>query len=196
MRESENSATYRPSVIALHWGIAGGIVLMFGLGLYMTNLPLSPDKLRYYSWHKWGGVTIFLFTNLRLAWRLSWYRTWRAAYLSSTAAPQWEQTAAHWVHRVLYLLMLVIPVSGWLMSSAKGVPTVYLGLWQLPDLLERNAALGKMLLNVHISLNCILASLVMIHVCAALKHHFINRDEVLTRMLPCLKVRSFREAQR
>ena len=85
---------------------------------------------------------------------------------------------------LLYLLMFAVPLSGWLMSSAKGFQTVWFGLLPLPDLLSKNVELGKLLAEVHELLNFTMAALVIAHLGAALKHHFIDRDDVLTRMLP------------
>ena len=84
----------------------------------------------------------------------------------------------------LYLLMIAVPLSGWLMSSAKGIQTVYFGVWPIPDLLAKNDELAKLLQTAHWALNMLLAAVVIGHVAAALKHHFLDRDDVLTRMLP------------
>lgn len=184
------SQTYSPLTIALHWLLALAIPMVFGLGLYMADLPLSPDKLRYYSWHKWAGVTIFLLTALRLTWRLTQHKL--PAPIQMLA---WQQAVAAWVHRVLYLLMFAIPLSGWLMSSAKGVSTMYFGLWLLPDLIGRNAKLGEQLLMLHIGLNYVMAGIVAVHGGAALKHHFVDGDEVLVRMMPFLKMRGSRRTR-
>ncbi|TVO58864.1 cytochrome b [Denitromonas halophila] len=170
---------YTPTAITLHWLIALGITGAFGLGVYMHELPLSPTKLQLYSWHKWAGVTLFLLILFRLGWRL----THPVPTLPGTMSPALRLAAgaAHWV---LYALMLAIPLSGWLMSSAKGFQTVWFGLVPLPDLLAKDAALGDTLKDVHEALNFTLLGLVVLHTAAALKHHFIDRDSVLTRMLP------------
>ena len=170
---------YTRVAIGLHWLMAIGLAGMFVLGLYMHDLPLSPEKLKLYSWHKWAGVTLFLLAQTRLAWRLGH----RPPPLPDQM-PRSEQWFAHAAHHVLYLLMLAIPVSGWLMSSAKGFQTVWFGLLPLPDLLEKNKAVGDFLQTVHWGLNMLLAIVVLGHVAAALKHHFIVRDDVLKRMLP------------
>ena len=98
--------------------------------------------------------------------------------------PKLLQFAAHAGHALLYLLMIVIPLSGWLMSSANGFQTVWFGVLPIPDLLEKNRELGKVLQTVHFSLNVVLIVVLIGHIGAALKHHFIDRDDVLTRMLP------------
>ena len=147
----------------------------------MHELPLSPQKLKLYSWHKWAGVTVFLLVWFRLMWRL----THRPPALPDHM-PRLMQLAAHAGHALLYLLMIVIPLSGWLMSSAKGFQTVWFGLLPLPDLLDKNKELGDLLKEVHEALNFGMAGLVLAHLGAALKHHVIDRDDVLSRMLPFL----------
>ena len=168
--------------IALHWLVAIAIFGSFALGTYMADLPLSPQKLKFYSWHKWAGVTIFLLVAIRLGWRLSH----RPPALPA-GMPTWQRQVAAATHVLLYVLMIVIPLTGWLMSSAKGFQTVWFGVLPLPDLLAKNEDLGKLLAEVHELLNWSMAALVVAHVGAALKHHFMDRDDVLTRMLPFLR---------
>jgi len=180
---------YTKTAVTLHWTIVLAIVTAASVGLYMTGLPFSPQKLKLYSWHKWIGVTIFLLAVARVVWRLM-----RAAPPLPPAMLRWQRIAAMASHVLLYVLVLVIPVSGWLMSSALGVKTVYLGVVPLPDLLAKNKALGDALKQVHASLNGTLAVVVLLHAAAALKHHFVERDDVLHRMLPLIKPRD--QAQR
>ena len=170
---------YTATAKALHWLMALMLFAMLALGFYMQGLPLSPEKLQLYSWHKWAGVTIFLLVLFRLAWRF----THRPPALPASM-PKLMQLAAHAGHLALYGLMLAIPLSGWLMSSAKGFQTVWFGILPLPDLLTKDKALGDLLQTVHVSLNLLLLVVVVGHVGAALKHHFIDRDDILTRMLP------------
>jgi cytochrome b561 len=172
---------YTATAIGLHWLMAVLILCMFCVGLYMTGLPLSPTKLQIYSWHKWAGVTAFLLVLLRIVWRI----THRPPPLPA-AMPHWQQLAAHGGHALLYLLMVAIPLTGWLMSSAKGFQTVYLGIIPLPDLLTKDKGIGDMLTTVHQALNFAMAALVITHLAAALKHYFVDRDEVLGRMIPLL----------
>jgi cytochrome b561 len=174
--------TYTPTAIRLHWLLAIAIVGTFAVGFYMHDLPLSPDKLKIYSWHKWAGVTIFLLVWVRLAWRLC-----HRPPAPPAGMPAWQQHVAEAVHGLFYILMLAVPLSGWLMSSAKGFQTVWFGVLPLPDLLQKNPELGDLLKAVHQWLNFTLAGLVLVHVAAAFKHHFIDRDDVLKRMLPFLK---------
>lgn len=173
---------YTRTAIGLHWLVAAAIVGTFGLGLYMHELPFSPDKLKLYAWHKWAGVSIFLLVLARIVWRLS-----HRPPAPPASMPGWQRQAAEGVHLLLYVLMLAVPLTGWLMSSAKGVPTVWFGVLPLPDLVGKDKALGELLATVHKILNLGMAALVLVHAGAALKHHFVDRDEVLARMLPRLK---------
>lgn len=174
-------ARYTGTAISLHWLIAFLILAAFPLGLYMSDLTLSPLKLKLESYHKWIGVTVFLLAAARLAWRA----THTPPPLPATM-PAWERYAAHGLHHLLYVLLFAIPLSGWLMSSAKGFQVVYLGVLPLPDLVGKDKALGNVLREVHELLNFGMLGLVIGHVGAALKHQFIDRDDILARMLPFL----------
>ncbi len=169
---------YTATARGLHWLMALGMIGLFGVGLYMKGLPLSPQKLQLYSWHKWAGVTLFLLFVLRFAWRLS-HRPPEAVPM-----PAWQRLAAEGVHVLLYLLMFAIPLSGWLMSSAKGFQTVYFGVLPIPDLIGKDPELGKTLAGLHQALNFLMIALVAGHAAAAVKHHLIDRDDTLRRMLP------------
>jgi cytochrome b561 len=149
------------------------------LGFYMRDLPLSPEKLQLYSWHKWAGVTVFVLVWIRLAWRI----THRPPALPDSMPVQ-LRIAAHAGHGFLYLLMIAVPLSGWLMSSAKGFQTVWFGVLPIPDLVSKDRDLGRTLLVVHQSLNYALLGVLAAHVGAALKHALIDRDDIFQRMLP------------
>ena len=177
MRAPVNAPAYTPVAKGLHWLMAALILGLAALGIVMHEMPLSPLKLELYAWHKWFGVTVFLLVWLRLAWRL----THRPPALPATlSAPL--QRLAHAGHSLLYVLMIVIPLSGWLMSSAKGVQTVWFGLVPLPDLLGRDRELGDLLQQAHKLLNLLLLLTLAGHVLAALWHHFVLKDDTLRRM--------------
>ncbi|MDB5809518.1 MAG: cytochrome b [Betaproteobacteria bacterium] len=171
-------ARYTSTAIALHWLIFALVAAGFSLAVYMVDLPLSPLKLRYFSWHKWIGVTVFMLALVRLAWRLTHPAP------SNAAMPRWQQRAASAGHAALYALIIIIPISGWLYSSAAGVQTVYLGVVALPDLVGKDKALAQLLKSIHVTLNYTLLGIVIVHAAAALRHHFFDRDDVLKRMLP------------
>jgi cytochrome b561 len=170
---------YGPLAIAFHWVAAALIIANLGFGFYLVDLPLSPQKLRYFSYHKWIGVTVFALSAARLLWRLR-----HAAPALPMTMPAWERRAAAVSHALLYVLFFAAPLSGWLFSSANGFQTVYLGLLPIPDLLAKNKEWAEILKNAHHWINYALAAVITVHAAAALKHHFIDRDEVLIRMLP------------
>ena len=178
MKHSETSSRYGGFAIALHWVTVVLIVVNLTLGLSMVPLPISPRKLHWYAWHKWVGITVFLLTCIRLAWRGV------RPVPPPVPMADWQRRAARGSHVLLYALLLLIPVSGWIYSSATGVQVVYLGLVPLPDLVPADKALAAVLKAVHVTLNFALAALVCVHTAAALKHHFVDRDTALTRMLP------------
>lgn len=170
---------YGLPAIILHWLTAIAIVAGFTLGLTMVDMRFSPTKLQLYSYHKWIGVTVFLMAVLRVAWRIS-----HPPPAPLPGQPAWQRRSAATAHAMLYVLLFAVPVSGWLYSSASGVPTVYLGLIPLPDAVGRDAALKDVLKGVHYWLTMLLAALVAVHVLAALKHAIVDRDGTLRRMLP------------
>ncbi len=174
----ETKPHYGTMTIVLHWLTALLVVAGFTLGLSMIGLPLSRQKLQWYAWHKWIGITIWLLTCGRLAWR------WMHPAPSMALMPAWQQRTAVVTHALLYALLVVIPISGWLYSSATGVQVVYLGLVPLPDLVPKDKALAAVLRSVHVTLNFTLLAVVCLHAAAALKHHYLDRDTVLARMLP------------
>ncbi|HEU4375644.1 MAG TPA: cytochrome b [Telluria sp.] len=169
----------RPAIL-LHWLIALLIIGAFTMGLVMTDIPgITPTKLKYYSWHKWAGVTILALATLRLLWRLA-----KRAPAYPPSMPRWEQSAAHGLHSLLYVLMFAVPLSGYFYTLSAGVPVVYFGLFPLPVLIAPNPELKPLLKALHYWLNMGLAACVAIHIAAALKHVFIDRDGVMKRMLP------------
>ena len=177
------SNSYSAVAKALHWAMALGIFGLVVLGSVMSDMAFSPEKLQYFSWHKWAGVTVFMLVWLRLLWRLI---SPPPAYPASLSRPMKRLASAG--HIALYALMVIIPITGWLMSSAKGVPTVWFGLMPLPDLIGKDKALGELLEEVHGTLSWILVTLIAGHVAAALKHHFIDKDDTLRRMAPFIQL--------
>lgn len=176
---------YTRPAIALHWILAVLIIGNLAFGLYMVGLPLSPQKLKYISWHKWVGVTVLIVSAARLLWRL----THPAPALPDTMKA-WEKRVANASHTLLYVLFFAAPLTGWLFSSAAGFQTVYLGVLPIPDLLAKDKELADVLKITHRWINYTMATLIVLHVAAALKHHFLDRDDVLTRMIPSLPRRS------
>jgi cytochrome b561 len=171
---------YTTIAILFHWLIALMIIGSFTMGLVMTDMPgISPTKLKYYSWHKWAGVTILGLATLRLLWRLS-----HPAPAYPAIMPGWQKTSADLLHGLLYVFMFAVPLSGYFYTLSAGYPVVYFGLFELPLLIDKSDELKPVLKSLHYWLNMGLAASVALHVAAALKHHFIDRDGILKRMLP------------
>lgn len=176
------SADYTAVAKLSHWLTALLLVGSFSLGYYMVDLAMSPTKLKLYSYHKWIGVTVFALVVFRLLWRF----THKPPALPAGMKP-WEKHAAEFTHWLLYVLLFLAPLSGWMMSSAKGFQTVYFGVLPIPDLVPKSEALGNTLEELHELFVFGLFGLAALHIAAAFKHHFINRDNVLKRMLPRFK---------
>jgi cytochrome b561 len=168
---------YTRTAVTLHWAMAGLILAGLFMGWTMTDLAISPQRLRIYNYHKWIGVTVLALALVRLTWRL----THRAPELPVMAP--WQRLAARFGHGLLYILMLAVPLAGWIYSNASGYPVVYLGIVPLPDLVERNKELADAWVQVHGSLAMTLAVVIALHVLAALQHQFIIRDDTMRRML-------------
>ena len=149
-----------------------------GVGLYMTGLPFSPTRLKLYNWHKWAGMTILILSALRLLWRLTHQPP------ADAPMPTWQRLASHSAHWALYALFFAVPLAGWAYSSAVGFPIVLYGVLPLPDWVAPNRELAESLKQLHHWLAYALAAVITLHVAAALKHHFIDRDGLLHRMRP------------
>lgn len=174
---------YTLLAIVLHWVLALAIVTAFCVGVYVDDLPFSPAKIKLINWHKWAGVTILFLSVLRLVWRLT-HRPPALPARIERAMPAWQSKAYHGTHHLMYLLFFAVPLLGWAYSSAKGFPIVWFGVLPLPDLLPVNKELADSIKEMHALAAWGLMGLVALHVGAALKHQFIDRDGLLDRMRP------------
>jgi cytochrome b561 len=163
----------------LHWLIVLFIVAQFTLATLFEQLPAGAKKLTLLSRHKSIGITILMLALVRLAWR--WSNP--TPTLPDTLKP-YERTLARLTHALLYVLLFAVPLSGWLMSSARGFPVSWFGFLQLPDLVPKNKVLYEALVTTHGILAWTLGIVATVHLVAALKHHFVLKDDVLRRMLP------------
>lgn len=168
---------YTRTAVSLHWLIAGLVISAVFMGWTMTSMEITPTRLKLFNYHKWIGITVLALALVRIAWRLS------HAPPPLVPMPRWQAMAAHGGHLVLYLLLLAVPVTGWIYSNASGYPVVYLGKLPLPDLMERNRELAGALRNLHVILATTMVVVVLLHVLAALQHHFLHKDNTLRRML-------------
>ncbi|NIC43725.1 cytochrome b [Aquabacterium sp. A08] len=172
---------YHPVAMALHWLLGLALVGLFAVGLYMVDLPFSPQRLKLYNWHKWAGVVVLALSFLRLGWR--WWQPPPALPAAiAQAMPAWQRLAHHGTHLGLYLAFFAVPLLGWAYSSAAGFPVVLFGVWPLPDLVAAEPALAEALKPWHGWAAYALAGLVVLHVAGALKHAWVDRDGLLARM--------------
>ena len=164
-----------------HALLAFALVGMFALGLYMVDLPFSPERLKLYNWHKWAGAVVLTLSLVRLLWRLA-NRPPELPPTVREAMPLWQQRVHAATHLGLYGLFFAVPLLGWAYSSASGFPLVVFGLLPLPDWVPVNESLADALKPAHRYAAYALAALVLLHVGAALKHHVVDRDGLLGRM--------------
>lgn len=169
---------YGLPAMALHWVMAALMIGLFGLGLWMTELPRGDYRGSVFGLHKSLGVLVMLLFAVRLAWRAATPQPHPAP------GPAWQQQAAHLAHWALYGLMIAIPLAGWLMSDTVGRPTSFFGLFTLPTLLGKNEPLHDRLEEAHKVLSFLMVALVAGHAAAAVWHQRIKKDGVLARMLP------------
>jgi cytochrome b561 len=171
--------------IGLHWLT---LVLILGLamvGLLMTDLPNGPQKIQLYALHKSFGLTVLGLTAIRLIWRL-----FSTTPEMAENTPAWQALIAKLTHGLLYVLLFAMPISGWLYNSAAGFPLKYFGLFKLPKLSGYDPQLKALAGEAHETFFYILALLMLMHAGAALKHHYLDKDNTLTRMLPWLAKKS------
>ena len=163
----------------LHWSIAILVVLMMIGGNFMDELPNGPDKLKIYALHKSTGLSIFALMILRLIWRYFDPRPADPPGFGGVA-----KFASRAVHMAFYVLLVAMPLSGWLYNSASNFPLKWFGLFRVPALSGPDKTLKQLALAAHETVFLILLAVLIVHTVAALKHHFIDRDSVLRRMLP------------
>lgn len=164
---------------SLHWLIVVLILGQWALMQRAESLPLGTAKLQAINWHKSLGMTILALAVLRLVWRL----LNPVPSLANVTRP-WERALATTSHVLLYALLFAMPLTGWLMSSARNYPVSWFGQFQFPDLVEPSQALYRWFDDLHHTLFTVLVCVALLHAAGALKHHFIDRNEVLKRMLP------------
>ena len=181
------SHRYTVTAITLHWLSVLVIAGLLALGWYMSDLPLTPQRLKLYNWHKWAGVTVLGLS----VWRVVWRRTHRPPAMPPQIleqSPAWQLRLADATHLALYGLLLVVPLIGWAYSSAAGFPIVLFGVVPLPDLLPKNPAWAELIKPLHAVGAYALCALAVLHLGAALKHQFVDRDSLMQRMWPARTV--------
>jgi cytochrome b561 len=177
------ASRYSRTAIVLHWVLGVAIMGVFGVGLYMGNLPFSPLRLKLFNWHKWAGMSLLALSVLRLVWRLS-HRPPAFPARIATAMPTWQHRAHGATHSALYVLFFAVPLTGWAYSSAAGFPVVVFGVLPLPDFVSPDKALAALINPWHEFSAFALMGLALLHAAAALKHQWWDRDGLVSRMWP------------
>lgn len=172
-----SSGEYRLMSKALHWVMALLILFLLPVGFFMAEMDFSPFKLQVYGLHKSFGMIVLMLVAVRILWR----SLVRGPHHLATHQP-WEILLAKLIHVLLYIGMLGMPLSGWLMSSAGDFPNSFFGLFDFPALTAKDEGLYKLMKLAHLLTSLALIGGVGLHVAGALKHHFIDRDETLRRM--------------
>jgi cytochrome b561 len=174
-RNTENR--YGLIAILLHWSMAIIIFGLLALGLYMTGLKASPLKLKLYGWHKEFGMLVLMLFVVRF--------TWRIINIAPTLAqpPRWERFTASAVHWAFYGFMFAMPLTGWLITSASGLPVSFFGLFVIPTLVPPNPDQKHLFATIHEWIAYGLIATVVLHVVAAFKHYLINKDDIMQRII-------------
>jgi cytochrome b561 len=181
MKLSNTGQHYGAAAIALHWLMAALITTLVALGIYMVRLPdvgFDTKKIVLTLIHKEIGMVVIALVAARLVWR----ELNPLPRLADTL-PEWQKVTAIFVHFCFYALMIALPVSGWVMSSAAGISVSFLGLFTLPDYVPHDDLLFGWLRQIHDWLGYAMAIFICLHAGAALRHHFVLRDETLRKML-------------
>lgn len=163
--------------ILLHWLMALLLIGLVSLGYYMKAMPISLEKLKFYGWHKEFGILALMLVIVRLTWRL---RN-RTPTLNNIA--MLEKIAARLAHCGFYIFIFALPVSGLLLTSAAGLPVSFFGWFTVPNLVSADEAQRLWYTQLHQWLGYGLIATFCAHVMGALKHHFIDRDDILTRII-------------
>lgn len=164
---------------SFHWLIAVIVIGMLAVGLYMDSMDASPLKFKLYGWHKSIGFILIWLVALRLAWRL--YNVQPAPHANHKP---WERVLARIIHFLLYAGIILMPMSGWLMSSADSIPDPLVYGIDLPQIIEPNQDLKRLFGRIHYYTGWGLIGLIALHFSGAMKHHIIDKDSTLRRMLP------------
>ena len=194
MTARDTNTRYGTVAMSLHWLIAIAVLFNIALGYYMGDLPRSdPDRFWIIQFHKSTGLSILVLSVARLLWRV---------VNPMPALPEhmakWERMLARGVHYIFYVLIIAIPLAGWAMvsSSTRGLPTMWYGLFEWPRIpfladlsLDQKHYFGGIFESTHNTLAVVAIVLIALHVAAALKHQFWDRDTVMSRMLPGTKAK-------
>lgn len=165
--------------IGLHWSIAALILLIqFPAGLVMGDLDPGPTQNFLYNLHKNVGLIVLILATIRVVWRLA-----QPVPVLPADLPRWQLLTAHTTHILLYLLIFMLPITGFLYTAMGGFPVPFLMVWELSGLVAVNKPVAEVWESIHTTLPWLLVVAVALHVAGALQHHLVRKDGVLRRML-------------
>ncbi len=162
-----------------HWLSAAAIITAIVLGFAMNSVESGPSQNRLYDLHRSFGALILALTGARLLWRL-----YAPPPPMVAGMPAWQEKAALYLHRLLYVLLFAMPLLGWAGTSAFPAKIMVFGMFELPPLVAPNRELSELLLGIHWRLAFVLCALIAGHIAAVLYHHIVRKDDTLKRMLP------------
>ncbi|MEI2386280.1 cytochrome b [Breoghania sp. JC706] len=173
-----DEVAYGATARSFHWVTAALVLTMIPAGIAMGNVPSGALQNFLFDFHRSCGVVLFVITAGRLLWRL---KSPPAPIIEDI--PALQRLVAHIVHVLLYVLLLVQPIIGWIGTSAFGAPITVFWLFVLPPVVGKDKAMADTFFELHETLGLAMAALVLMHIAGALYHHYIRRDRTLMRMV-------------
>ena len=179
MTYGKRSGAYPPTSKWLHWLVAGSVLVMIPIGIAMGRVGKGPLQDTLYTLHKSFGILVLALMVARLINRLV-----VGAPAPAPGLARWQRAVSSATHGLLYVLLVIQAIGGWLANSAYGAPTPFFGLFELPALRDKDQAFAEQVFGNHRFFGFVIAGLAAMHIAAALQHYFIKKDRVLQRMLP------------
>jgi cytochrome b561 len=170
---------YPPASKWLHWLVAGSVLTMIPIAIAMVRVGQGPLQNTLYTLHKSFGILVLALMVARLINRIV-----VGAPAPAPGLARWQRAVSSATHGLLYVLLILQPVGGWLANSAYGAPTPFFGLFELPNLMEKDQAFADQVFRNHRILGFVIAGLAAMHIAAALQHYLIGKDRVMQRMVP------------
>lgn len=175
-----NSLTQYGMVISLlHWIIAIIIICLLIFGLYMVKLPISLEKLKFYGYHKEFGILVLMLAVFRTIWRMTDITPLLPDYM-----PRSQKFAARFVHYLFYVFMFAMPITGWMITSAAGLPVSFFGWFVLPNLISTHDSTQIAFTQIHKWLGWALIGIIALHILATIHHYIFYKDNLLRRIWP------------
>jgi cytochrome b561 len=177
IRNTQTNYGLVPSL--LHWIVAIIIIGLLVFGLYMVRLPISLEKLKFYGYHKEFGILVLMLVILRVIWRMTDITPLLPHYM-----PKSQKVAARSVHYLFYVFMFAMPITGWIITSAAGLPVSFFGWFVLPNLVHANGNTQMLFTTIHKWLGWALIGIIGLHIAGTLHHYVFHKDNLIRRVWP------------